>query len=114
MSTGYFSIISSLLPSKPSQTAQLTALHKTTGFKRGAARPFVVIFGGLGGEAQRSGRRGHEREGNGDVVENKLDQPTKKKQKTIAKCVPPSDFKIGLGRCKYSTPKFSGYDPFSY
>ena len=70
MSTGYFSIISSLLPSKPSQTAQLTALHKTTGFKRGAARPFVVIFGGLGGEAQRSGRRGHEREGNGDVVEN--------------------------------------------
>jgi hypothetical protein len=89
MSTGYFSIISSLLPSKPSQTAQLTALHKTTGFKRGAARPFVVIFGGLGGEAQRSGRRGHEREGNGDVVENKLDQPTKKSKKQLQNVSPP-------------------------
>ena len=72
-SPGYFSISSSLLSSKPSQTAQLTALLKTSGFKRGAAaaaRPFFVILEVLGGQAQRSGRRGDERKGKGEVVEN--------------------------------------------
>jgi len=69
VSPGYFSIISSLLPSKPSQTAptqlsQLTALLKANGFQRGTARPFFLIFGGLGrrGSEEWKERRREEKE----------------------------------------------------
>ena len=81
MSPGYFSIISSLLPSKPSQTAQLTALLKTNGFKRGAARSFSVIFGGLSKEWKERRREERKRRGSWKSVKiNRLNQPTPKKE----------------------------------
>ena len=120
-----FSTISSLLPFKPSQTAQLTGLlktFKTTGFKRGgaqfskaqsfalpkmpgAASPSLVILGGLGrrGSEEWKERRREERKRRGSwksVRINRLDQK-KESKKQLQDESPPPILKSGPGEYLY-------------